>query len=144
MSFEDTLLDKPATTDGAWAPAGSSTVIQQLSLTPIVAELDGVSYAFGGRDDQMIIQARDGVNWAPLASNLPTLAVQPLLATAPHRFATEVELGSALSIPDYDHGAVFPSHYSRLKTPIVRLSAAGRLLQRLIEGLRSVKQSLRG
>ena len=72
-----------------------------------------------------------------------TLAVSQMLATAPHRFATEQEIGATLSIANYDHSGVFPRHYSKLKSPIARLSSAGRITQSIIEWLRKIKQRLK-
>jgi len=65
-----------------------------------------------------------------------TLAVHPLRATAPHRIATEEELGLEFSIPHYDHASIFKEHYSKLTGPVARLGPVGRASQRLIEGLR--------
>jgi mannosyltransferase OCH1-like enzyme len=73
-----------------------------------------------------------------------TLAVHPLLGSAPHRFSSEEELGILFSIPDYSHRAVFTRHYSTLTGPVVRLSAPERLAQRGVEWLRRLKQGHAG
>ena len=65
-----------------------------------------------------------------------TLAVYPLLSTAPHRFTTESDIGATMSIPNYAHNEVFRKHYSTLKVPVVRLSTLGRLTQICLERLR--------
>lgn len=65
-----------------------------------------------------------------------TLAVQPLLSTAPHRFTTEAAIGASMSITDYSHADVFKRHYSMLKVPVARLSAPARLAQIGFEKLR--------
>lgn len=71
-----------------------------------------------------------------------TLAVHPLLATAPHRFATEDELGTSLSIADYNHSDTFHRHYSTLTLPVGKLSPMGRLAQKGFERLRLLNQSV--
>jgi len=70
-----------------------------------------------------------------------TLALHPLLNSAPHRLSTEEELGILFSIKDYSHQAVFSRHYSTLTSPVVRLSAPERLAQAGVEWLRGLKQA---
>lgn len=65
-----------------------------------------------------------------------TLAVHPLLLTAPHRFTTEDELGAIMSIPNYNHVEVFKQHYSMLRIPVIRMSSFEKLAQICIERLR--------
>ena len=72
-----------------------------------------------------------------------TLAVHPILSTAPHRLTTEEEMDISISILDYDHAATFPRHYSTLTIPVARLSALGKLAQTGVERLRRLKQSIR-
>lgn len=69
-----------------------------------------------------------------------TLAVHPLRTTASHRMVTEEEIGSSLSINDYDHRAVFQRHYSTLTSPVAKLGLTGRIVQRGVEALRGIKQ----
>lgn len=54
-----------------------------------------------------------------------TRAIMPLLAHHPHRLlGSPGEIGLHYSIADtYDHGAVFPRHYSTLTTPVAALPA---------------------
>jgi len=71
-----------------------------------------------------------------------TLAVHPEIEKAPHRFTGEDELGLCFYIPDYNHAGVFKHHYSTLKSPVARLSPVGRLLQKIVERARLMKQAL--
>ena len=66
-----------------------------------------------------------------------TLAVHPL--SAPHRLASEAEIGSALSLQDYDHSATFATHYSTLRNPVVKLGVVGRLASGAFVKLREIK-----
>lgn len=68
-----------------------------------------------------------------------TLAVHPLLNSAPHRRATEEEMGLSISIPNYDHAATFKRHYSMLTIPVARLSFLETAMQKGIERLRRFK-----
>lgn len=73
-----------------------------------------------------------------------TLAVHPLLADHPHRFAEEAELGVVYSIgDDYDHQAAFRAHYSTLTVPVIMLSRSGRALNRVFVKLREIKTYFR-
>lgn len=72
-----------------------------------------------------------------------TLAVHPLRITCPHRLTTEKELGIVFSIPGYDHGEVFKQHYSKLRSPVARLSLAGRAVQKGVEAVRGLKAAVR-
>ena len=65
-----------------------------------------------------------------------TLAVQPFLSTAPHRFTTETAIGASMSITDYSHADVFKRHYSTLNVPVAQLSPLARLAQIGCEKLR--------
>jgi mannosyltransferase OCH1-like enzyme len=71
-----------------------------------------------------------------------TLAIHPLRATAKHRMATEAELGSSLSISEYEHGTVFQRHYSTLSEPVVTLPLLGRVMQKGVEALRRLKANV--
>lgn len=72
-----------------------------------------------------------------------TLALHPLRGTAPHRLTTEEELGILFSIPDYNHGSIFTRHYSKLTSPVARLSPLGRVAQIGVEKARYLKHALR-
>lgn len=72
-----------------------------------------------------------------------TLAVYPILATAPHRMVTEEELGLEFSIKDYDHRSVFKKHYSVLTGPVVKLGFAARTVQKGVEFVRAIKRRVR-
>jgi len=69
-----------------------------------------------------------------------TLAVHPLRLTCRHRMVTEAEIGSTLSIGDYDHRRVFTRHYSTLTAPVAKLGVGGRIVQRGVEAVRALKQ----
>ncbi len=73
-----------------------------------------------------------------------TLAVHPLLDQAPHRFASEEDLGFWFTIPNYEHSEIFTRHYSKLETPVVTgLSTWGERIQRAVEAVRNLKHRLR-
>lgn len=72
-----------------------------------------------------------------------TLAVQPILSTAPHRFTTETEIGASMSISNYSHSTVFKQHYSTLSTPVCQLSPFARTAQICFENLRHFVQAVR-
>ena len=72
-----------------------------------------------------------------------TLALHPILAEHSHRFATDDELGSFYSLTNgYNHSAVFTSHYSQLKIPVVRLGVAASALSRFFFGIRTLRRAL--
>ena len=68
-----------------------------------------------------------------------TLAIHPILGSAPHRRATEDEMGLNIFIPNYDHLATFKRHYSTLTIPVAPLSRLEMVLQKGIERLRRFK-----
>ena len=71
-----------------------------------------------------------------------TLAIEPLLDRAPHRFVTEDGIGSYFSI-DYDHLAVFPNHFSTRTEPVVQMGAIGTAMSRIFTRLRAMARSYR-
>jgi hypothetical protein len=71
-----------------------------------------------------------------------TLAIDPLLDRAGHRFVIEEEIGSYFSI-DYDHLSVFPNHFSARTEPVVQMGAIGTAVSGLFTGLRSMAHKYR-
>ena len=72
-----------------------------------------------------------------------TLAIHPILETAPHRQTTEAEIGASISITDYDHAGTFPNHYSGRSDPVVLLGSGGAALSRAFAKVRKWKASVR-
>jgi len=72
-----------------------------------------------------------------------TLAIHPILSTAPHRQVTQEEIGLDISIRNYNHAETFRQHYSTLTIPVARLTAVERIVQRAIERVRQMKSRKR-
>lgn len=94
----------------------------------------------------------DGAGWigvmratGPIAY---TLAIRPLLQRYPHRRVdAQAELGFQYSIYPRTHGsahqALFPSHYTRLNEPLVRLATADKLLSWTLSAAKATRAKLR-
>jgi hypothetical protein len=70
-----------------WTKIGQSMVAGRL-LYPSVAEMGGVTYAIGGAANMPFATSADGVQWTPLATDLPWIQNMGATATADRLWAT--------------------------------------------------------